>query len=221
MMSTNYLSTPQAQTFYDGFGAKQDAQGVYEDAALDVLVAEGAFDRADSVLEFGCGTGRLAERLLEYQLPATARYAGTDLSAAMVGLARQRLARFGKRVTLWQGDGPADFAPARPPVARLVTSYVLDLLPPDQIDAFLGAAHAALLPGGLLCTVCLGTGTTPLSRLTARVWGGIARLRPQLVGGCRPISLVPRLNAAAWRVRHHSGVAPWTVPSEIVIAQAI
>ena len=61
-----------ARRFYDRFGSRQDTQGFYENPALDDLVKHANFERALSVLEFGCGTGSFARRLFEAVLPADA-----------------------------------------------------------------------------------------------------------------------------------------------------
>lgn len=86
------LSHEEAKAFYDWFGIRQDSQRIYEDAALDDLVAHAGFSEAHSVFEFGCGTGRFAERLLSDLLPSECRYQAADASAAMVRLAQARLA---------------------------------------------------------------------------------------------------------------------------------
>ena len=99
------LSHEEAEGFYDRFGAKQDGQGFYEDVALDELVAHADFGDCASVLELGCGTGRLAERLLSGMLSTRARYLGLDVSRTMVALATKRLARFADRVQLRKTDG--------------------------------------------------------------------------------------------------------------------
>ena len=54
-----------------------------------------------SVLDVGCGSGRVAEHLLDAGAGA---YVGIDLAGEMLELARTRLARFGGRVTLIHGD---------------------------------------------------------------------------------------------------------------------
>jgi SAM-dependent methyltransferase len=54
-----------------------------------------------SVLDIGCGSGRVGEDVLE---AGAAKYVGFDLAEQMLDLARTRLARFGDRVTLVRGD---------------------------------------------------------------------------------------------------------------------
>lgn len=57
------------------------------------------------IVEIGCGTGQIAGDLLAAY--PRLRYVGVDLSPAMLGIARRRLARFGDRVTLRVSEGGA------------------------------------------------------------------------------------------------------------------
>jgi SAM-dependent methyltransferase len=53
------------------------------------------------VLDVGCGSGRIGELALD---AGAADYVGIDFSETMLDLARERLARFGDKATLVQGD---------------------------------------------------------------------------------------------------------------------
>jgi SAM-dependent methyltransferase len=53
------------------------------------------------VLDVGCGSGRIGEATLEL---GAREYVGVDLSETMLTLAEERLARFGPRVRLVEGD---------------------------------------------------------------------------------------------------------------------
>lgn len=57
-------------------------------------------DRAATVLDLPCGTGRLAETLLGEGF----RVVGIDISQAMLEVARRKLARFGERFATRVGD---------------------------------------------------------------------------------------------------------------------
>jgi SAM-dependent methyltransferase len=54
------------------------------------------------ILDLGCGSGLVAQMMLDKS--ANARVFGLDSSAAMLGLAKDRLGRYGDRVTLAEGD---------------------------------------------------------------------------------------------------------------------
>ncbi len=230
-----YLDTAALRRFYDRFAARQDAQAFYEDAAFYDMKAHADLKMGHRVFEFGCGTGRMAERLLANaegqpserlrcarastnRLPADVHYAACDISATMIALARKRLARFGDRVALWQSDGGFDFSRGGPPFDRVFVAYVLDLLPPERIAAFLDAAHASLRAGGLLCAIALTRGDSLASALVSGAWSAVHRLTPALVGGCRPLQLAPMLDPGRWHLRHHALVRSWAIPSEVVVA---
>src|SRR5579872_3269117 len=87
---------------------------LYEDERLEVrLLRPGLFRRrqlavetvasqqAPSVLDVGCGSGRIGELVLE---AGAVRYLGVDFSEPMIDLARRRLARFEDRTELLVAD---------------------------------------------------------------------------------------------------------------------
>jgi SAM-dependent methyltransferase len=84
------------------------------------------------VFEFGCGTGRLAARLLGYKLPAGARYLGADISSTMTSLTRARLRLYGRRAAIIQADGTRPLPLAPGAFGRFAAAYVLDLLGPPR-----------------------------------------------------------------------------------------
>jgi ubiquinone/menaquinone biosynthesis C-methylase UbiE len=213
------LSYRQAKTFYDRFGKKQDWQSFYEDIATEALIRNGQFDRASGVLEFGCGTGRFAERLLEKHLPANARYIGIDISETMVALAKERLVRFGSRaeVHLTEGSPQLDFETGA--FDRFVSNYVLDLLRSEDMRAVLQEAWRVLSDGGLLGLASLTHGFTCVSRLLESIWMAIYAIRPMFVGGCRPISLSELVTEPNWRIRYDAKFSSYGVPSEVLVAQ--
>ena len=213
------LSPEQARRVYDRIGRLQDSQAFYEDRAVESLVQNARFERAERVLEFGCGTGRFAQRLLSRSLPPTARYRALDLSPEMVRLARERLAPFGARAEVALTDGSPPTGEPASSRDRFVSNYVLDLLSEDAIAAVIREAHRILEPGGLLGLVGLSTGCTALSRAVSRLWSRLHALRPALLGGCRPLELLPFLAGARWRTLHHEKLAAFGVASEVVVAE--
>ncbi len=218
-MPIRYLNTGELRAFYDRFGVKQDWQRFYEGPAMRELIRYGRFDRSGSVFELGFGTGAFALELFKKHLPETAEYAGVDISPTMHGLAEQRLASFKDRAKLALTDGSFKFGYGDASFDRFVANYVLDLLSPEDIRRVTDEAHRLLKPGGLLCLLSLTPGRGLFSRSVTRLWGRLFRLKPGLVGGCRPVRLTEYLDTAAWRIVHHNVVSPFGISSEVVVAE--
>ncbi len=213
------LDRAGVRAFYDRFGARQDTQAFYEDAAADDLIAHADFETAGRTYELGCGTGRFAQRLLERHLPADSAYLGTDLSTTMVQLARRRLARFAPRADVRLTNGAPSVEARDHALDRVVSLYVLDLLPESEIRAWVSDAARALVPGGLLCLVSLTHGASLLSGIVVGAWRLLFRIAPRLVGGCRPIELLDFVPRDVWEPVHRRVVVSWGVASEVVVAK--
>ncbi len=142
------LSREDARRFYDRFGAKQDGQGWYEDPPLRALVDHTDLADATAVVEFGCGTGRFAEELLEHHLNARATYLGVDASSTMVDLATDRLARFSGRAEVRLTGGEPRIPVADDGADRFLSTYVLDLLSAEDVAAALAEAARVLAQAG-------------------------------------------------------------------------
>ena len=212
------LSGADAKAVYDRIGAWQDSLAYYAAPAFDALVAHGAFDEARSVFEVGCGTGRLAERLLHSQCPPAARYEGVDLSTEMVRVARERLALFGDRATVRRTDGRLVFDRPDGSRDRVVATYLLDLLSDDDARTFLAEAHRLLSQDGRLCLAGLTWGTSLVPRAVSGIWDALHRCAPEWVGGCRPVRVRTLLDKSRWRVQRRVVVRAWGVPSEVIVA---
>jgi ubiquinone/menaquinone biosynthesis C-methylase UbiE len=214
-----YVTHDQARRIYDRIGRWQDTRPGTERRALDALADRGAFERAHAVLELGCGTGRFAERLLRERLPDDATYVGLDVSPKMVALARATVAPWARRARIELSDGSMRLPAADRSADRVVCTYVLDLLAPCDIAAFLGEARRVLRPGGLRAQASLAPGRTPPARLVTALWQRAWDLRPALVGGCRPIALGDLLDRELWAPRFSVAVTDWVLTSEVVVTQ--
>jgi ubiquinone/menaquinone biosynthesis C-methylase UbiE len=214
------LTHEEARRVYDKIGEWQDFQ-FYENKALEDLVSHGGFDRAGSVLEFGCGTGRLAETLFKKYLPGDCRYLGLDISPTMVRLARERLKPWQARAEVVLTDGSLKLDVPDSAFDRFVSTYVLDLLSEEDIRAVLGEAHRSLRPGGLVCLTGLTCAKGLFGRIITRLWERVHSLRPTLVGGCRPINIKDYLNGERWHIIHHNRITALGISSEVLVASRL
>src|ERR671910_1215859 len=213
------LAAEQARRVYDRIGRMQDSQRFYEDAATSRLAELGGFAEARSVFELGCGTGRFAASLLSERLPADARYLGVDVSPKMAALARQRLRQWAPRAEVGLLDPPALELPGEDGgFDRFVATYVFDLLALDHARMLLSEAQRLTGRSGLLCVAGLTHGVTRATQLVSKAWGAVAKRRPSLLGGCRPIELTELLAPDAWRLRDREVIARWGISSEVVVA---
>ena len=215
------LGRSAVRAYYDRFGAKQDSQGFYEDPAIDELIAHADFEHARQVYECGCGTGKLAQRLLASHLPDTAGYLGCDLSPVMTSLAERSIEAYAPRARIVRTEGDIRFPFDEGAVDRVVSCYVLDLMPDEDIGRYFAEAHRVLEPGGYACVASLGRGVGRLSRLVSWLWSRVFAIAPSLVGGCRPINLDAFVDDAQWREAYRNTVTPFGVPSEVRVLERI
>ena len=212
------LSHAAARALYDWIGRWQDTQRFYEDLATSDLVAHAALEQANSVFEFGAGTGRLAERMLRDHLPPGTLYRGVDVSTTMVALAEKRLQPWLHRAAVTRSDGSTKLEAPSARFDRFVSTYVLDLLSSEDIVQIVCEARRLLVPEGLLCLVCAAPGTTLPERIVMGAAAYLYALSPRLVGGCRAIELGRFVGSDHWRVVHRRVVSKWGIPSEVLVA---
>jgi len=213
------MKSSEIQIFYDRFGKKQDSQSFYEDSALDDLIIHAHLADAEKVFEFGCGTGRFAARLLAEHFSPSATYLGCDLSSTMVGLAKERLSIYPEHAQVLQSEEKVSFPLPNNSVNRVISTYVLDLLPEAGIREFFLDAHRVLNDKGKLCLISLTEGTTLFSRVVSAGWDTIFHLHPSLVGGCRPIHLEKYTDPHYWEVEYGNVSIAFGIPSEVLIAR--
>jgi trans-aconitate 2-methyltransferase len=127
-----------------------DPQTRWGAAVIDRLELSGD----ESVLDAGCGSGRVTESLAE-RLPR-GRVVALDASPSMVEAARARLARFGDRVDFVVADLGRPFDVPGGPVDAILSSATFHWVPDH--DALFRNLAAVIRPGGRLSAQFGGAG---------------------------------------------------------------
>ncbi len=213
-MTRDGLPTPRARTIYDRLAAiyplVEHFEAHVKAHALDVL----ALDSARCVLAVGVGPGSELATLRARAGPCT-RIVGLDISAGMLRRAQRR-----GGALLVQAD--AAYLPFRARVFdRLFAAYVLDLLPPAQVDRALTEFHRVLDNEGRAVVLTMTEGITLGSRIVIAAWKAVYALSPALCGGCRPLVLAPRAERAGFRVLHREVILSFAFPSELLVLQPV
>lgn len=146
-----------------------------EEWALEVLQRL-ELDGGETVLDAGCGSGRVTRHLLE-RLP-TGRVIGVDAAPSMVEHAREALAEFGDRVELrvadlleLELDEPVDVI-----FSNAAFHWVLDH------ERMFTRLFACLRPGGVIEAQCGGEGNVAEFKRAIEASEGDERFAPYLRG---------------------------------------
>lgn len=118
------------------------------DQTHEMILAMLPFAQQDEVrvLELGTGTGNLMQKLLDRFPHSTA--VGYDLSREMLARARAKLASYGGRVQLQQGDISQLSFPG--PFDAVISAIAVHHVPPPDKPALFRRLYDALRPGGVL-----------------------------------------------------------------------
>jgi len=131
----------------------------------------------ETLLDAGCGTGRLTKRLLE--LVPNGRVIGVDASASMLEKAREHL---GDGVELHRQDLTRLQLDEK--VDAVYSSAVFHWI--DDHEALFGSLRGAMRPGAMLEAQCGGDGNIAEIHRALDALGGDERFSPYLRGDRRP-----------------------------------
>lgn len=159
------MGTPWDASTYDVSSAPQQKW------AADVIARLGPLPADASILDVGCGTGIVTERLLA--LVPAGRVIAVDASEAMAQRARERL---GARATVLCQDALA--LDIGEPVDVIVSTAALHWVPDH--DRLWARLAATLRPGGRLEAQCGGAGN--IARVCTAIEKAARQCAPELLG---------------------------------------
>ena len=168
-----------------------------------------AVRNGESVLEVAVGTGRLFGQIAAGN--PDGRNEGVDLSPAMLAVARKRLDRSQVRAHLRVADA-ASLPCEDASFDLVVCNYMFDLLSAQDIQTDLAEFLRVLRPGGRAAI----TTWTQARKWYSRIWDWLIDRMPNILEGCRPVSLGEDVRRAGFRNVREDYVSQLTFPSLIV-----
>jgi SAM-dependent methyltransferase len=195
------------------------------------------------VFDYGCGQGKLAELVANTVIGNTStssssiHWHGVDQSPEMVLKFNHRFRQDGNQY--YQGErffqascdlikdgNPLHLLPKIPAKSydRFISTYCLDLLCERDMYDVLTLAEHILHPKGtmLLAGITYGYRDSFPTFCMTLAWEIMYRIRPDIVGGCRPQCLVPYLHEKGWEIERIERTMPMGFPwmvSEVISAR--
>jgi len=167
---------------------------------------------SERVLDVGTGTGLALQPLARSN--ADGWTDGVDLTPAMLRRARRRLARVSHEQYRLH-EAPATALPFPDSTFDAVfSSYLVDVLPNNQIVPALQEMHRVLRPHGRLVLVHMDRPRRPIEHF----WTTLGRRLPFLLGGARPVALQDPLQTCGLRVRSRATCVQAGLRSAVVRA---
>ena len=182
-----------------------------EEKSLQTIMHWADIRDGQDVLEAGVGTGRLFSRIVE-QNP-NGQNVGIDLSDTMLEKTRNKCGKH-KNVQLLHAD-IINLHDSLGTFDRIISSYVLDLLPVDQYLSILSKFRSMLLPNGTLLLAYMEAG----DKFSHHFWRWVAETFPNLMTHCRPIHLETFLQEAGFTIEQKCSFKQLTFPSCVIEAR--
>lgn len=172
------LPSAEKAQFWDRIARKYAADPITDMAGYEKTLrrVQALLSPEHSVLEIGCGTGTTALRLA----PGTGRLLATDVSAAMIAIAREKLwAQPVPQLQFEVADAEA-VAQTEPRYDTVLAFNVLHLV--SDLDGALRAVLPSLKPGGLFVskTPCLAEMNPIVPRVLVPLMRALGKAPPVL-----------------------------------------
>ncbi len=231
-------SQSKVTAFYDRFGPllmNDFYHQAFEVSAMETMLSICDISSGDTVVEVGPGTGYLAEKILSRMTTKTirdsdsksGRYIGIEVSSSMHETSKQTLQSYlttSSEVEVLLNlvtNSTSAIADIAYPVDKVVLTYVMDLLPEEDLHQLVSVLHSKLrdAESSKICVVNLTYGVDALSRLVTNIWQlAYVILGGDMVGGCRPLQIERYFNRErGFEVKEVKHVVSTGLPSEVAI----
>jgi ubiquinone/menaquinone biosynthesis C-methylase UbiE len=183
-----------------------------ESKAVGKAVQLANIKNGERVLEVAVGTGVVFERIVAANKDG--QNDGIDLSPEMLARAENRLKNHYSNYSLKVADA---YSLSYPDATfdLVINSYMFDLLPEKDFSQVLMEFKRVLKPGGRVVITSMTMGR----KWYSRIWDWLVRKAPNILEGCRPISLEWDAEQVGFSNIHEEYVSQFSFPSLILYAE--
>lgn len=185
-----------------------------ESKAVGKAIQLADIKNGERILEVAVGTGVVFERIVAAN--RNGQNDGIDLSPEMLARANNRLKKYHANYSLKVADA---YSLPYPDATfnLIVNSYMFDLLPEKDFSRVLVEFKRVLKPGGRMVITSMTIGR----KWYSQIWDWMVQKAPNILEGCRPISLLEDVNQAGFQNVKEEYVSQFTFPSLIIYAEKI
>jgi len=184
-----------------------------ESKAAKKIIELAEITEGESILEVACGTGVVFEQII--RLNPDGNNVGIDLSLDMLEKAKKRLKRVNlSNYEIKEGNALSlDFEDDS--FELVVNNFMVDLMPVETFDKIASEFYRVIKPGGRVVISTFSFGKKKINK----VWFLIAKILPNLLTGCRPVSFSQYLEDAGFVIEEKIELSQNTFPSEVIKAR--
>jgi ubiquinone/menaquinone biosynthesis C-methylase UbiE len=168
--------------------------------------------KGEGILEVAVGTGNVFEQVVS--MNANGRNEGIDLSSEMFARAQERLKKHSSNYSLKVADSYSLPYPDGT-FYLIINNYMFDLLPEGDFSQVLSEFKRVLKPGGRIVI----TSMTPGGKWYSRIWDWMVSKAPNILEGCRPISLKEDVEQSGFGNIREEYVSQFSFPSLVLYAE--
>ena len=166
-----------------------------------------------SVLEVAVGTGLAFIEIIKRN--PNGINTGVDLSKGMLAKAEKRVSKLSKANYSLNVGSAFDLNVEDESIDILVNNYMFDLIPFEDMAKIFEEFKRVLKKGGKLILVNMTKG----ERLGSNLYDIVYDISPKIMGGCRGVKLVDRLQNHDFKVEIREYYQQMLFPSEVILAR--
>jgi ubiquinone/menaquinone biosynthesis C-methylase UbiE len=166
-----------------------------------------------TILEIACGTGVVFEQIVAKN--TNGHNIGVDLSPAMLRKAKQRMNNHRAQNYELKEGNVLDLNIQDASIDTLLNNFMIDLMPEETFDKIASEFYRVLKSNGVAVISVFSFGENRLNRF----WYWVAKKMPDLLTGCRPVSIKKNLTNAGFEIEYEVQISQNTFPSEVIKAR--